>query len=217
MIFNKLKLIGILVIALLILGASLLFLVHRNKILSNNLQREYHNYHNLSDSLIVTQDKLGRSEFTVKKLTLTKSELINSHNKELTTINKELALSKVKVRNLKSVIYINQHHSNSGATHIDTIILHENNEIKRFQHISITDSALTLEIKIDSLDSVFWNYTYIDKLLYWIEMKPSQFNAKTGKKRKRLWIWLFPKKEPVIKIKSLNPKTRIEATEVNIL
>jgi hypothetical protein len=125
----------------------------------------------------------------------------------------ELNNSNIKVKDLQSAIQAEMESHNEGVSHIiyiyDTII---QDSIKAFE---IDDGYLKLNAKIVN-DSIPWKYIYTENLIYFDYFSPCLFKN-NGKKRAALWVWLFPKKQPKIKIKSLNPHSVITATKTEII
>lgn len=164
-----------------------------------------------------TKDELGRTQTRVKKLVLSKREIgaeLFLKDSLLFTLNKELKLSDVKIRNLEKTIIMNLQSSNTGTTYIhDTTYVDK--PLDTFQILQVQDSNLYFQAEWASKDTVDWLYTYAEDIYYWTVLQPTLYNKK-GRKRFVVWRWVFPKPKAVTTIKSTNKNSKIKATEITV-
>lgn len=179
------------------------------------ISRWRENYVNTNTELIRTTDELGRKQNQVETLNLTTKELSSQlfqKDSAIRFISKELSLSNVKIKDLEWSLGAALESNNDGSTIIqtvyDTVYM---DSVKKFM---VQDSSLTFSATIRT-DTVDWDYSYYERFLVWAEMAPTLYKD-NGKKRWKLWVWIAPKKKPVIFTKSTNSNSEIEATQIQV-
>jgi hypothetical protein len=174
------------------------------------------NYFQTCSVLEITEDNLGRTQRQVSQLILTKKELTSELSQQDSTISlltRELKASNVKIRHLEWVMGSSVFSGNSGVSDIDTVFVSDT--VYRFPRFKVDDGNLNFLGEIRSLDSVVWDYTYSEEIISWSEMVPTLYD-KNGDKRRKVWVFLFPRRSPKMFIKSTNPRSMISSTKIEI-
>jgi len=219
-------------VVLVIGGLLAILFVYKGKFQSEKQMREKwkDNYLTLVDSVKKTKDQLGRTQSRIVMLQLTATELRDSlylQDYYIEEIKQEMERSNVKLERLQSVMLTQLISADTGVTKVvDTF------EKEEQSMILVSDDHLTFEAWWRQKDSVDYTYQYQEKILHWYDFKRQMYTRK-GERRLFLWRWLWPDQpergrkrlffvrwiwpnwEVEGSVKSTNPKSDIEAVQIN--